>query len=68
MKLPKIKSSPNTDLYLETASKDLPVYPNGQAYHTDCTCRSRIVGRTMIDGHWVKVCMACGSLRYESGT
>jgi len=48
---------------LETATDDLPVFPNGYAYHMDCTCRVSDLGRTMIYGRWVKVCMQCGSLR-----
>lgn len=51
-------------VYCEPASMDLPVYPNGYAYPTDCTCGIREIGRTKIDGRWVKVCMQCGSL-YE---
>lgn len=73
-RIPKIKSI--IPLYCEPADESLPVYPNGNVvYHTDCTCEGpnlrntrRVVGRTMIDGVWVKVCMTCGSLRYGSGT
>lgn len=49
---------------LEKASDNLPVYPNGYAYETECTCAHRIRGRTMFKGEWVVVCMKCGSL-YE---
>ena len=56
-------------LYCETATEDLSVLPRGTTvYHTDCTCRERRVGRTMIDGVWVKVCLRCHSLREGSGT
>jgi hypothetical protein len=46
----------------------LPVFPNGNAIRTDCTCLSKSRGRTMIDGQWRSVCMRCGSLRENTGT
>jgi len=69
MRVPTIKGSPSVDPYLESADMSLPVFPNGNVvWHTDCTCRSRSPGRTMVGEHWVVVCMTCGSLREGSGT
>jgi len=65
--IPKIKN-PHADPYLETASEDLPIWPNNYGYPTDCTCRERVPARTMIDGRWVVICMKCGSLRQGTGT
>jgi hypothetical protein len=66
MTVPSIQ--PRVSFLHEPATMDLPVFPNGMVYETDCTCDVRQEGRTMIDGRWVKVCMRCGSLRYATGT
>lgn len=49
-----------------TASIDLPVYPNGYVDHRHyCNCIDDNIGRAMLSGQWVKVCMTCGCLVHK---
>lgn len=66
MRVPSIRGYAD-ETQIET-DMSLPVFPNGYAYRTDCTCRHKVRARTMIDGEWRSVCMTCGSLRENTGT